>query len=173
MVVFRMLGKDYDAATMVAGFIGHGMGAAPDALANMDAFNFQVRCALRTCVPDCAACWCGAHRPGGVALDRVVHEHGWLNQLRNYQQVLWSRTSIRCAGPQSIKQFALLAASHPRCDNPSGARSQSRGQRATGMCESQFCRRREGYRPNSLRGGALAHSYPHRLPAKCQPSIHF
>ncbi|MGP9488793.1 sodium/glutamate symporter [Glutamicibacter sp. AOP38-B1-38] len=45
LVVFRMLGKDYDAATMVAGFIGHGMGAAPNALANMDAFNskFGVR----------------------------------------------------------------------------------------------------------------------------------
>lgn len=45
VVVFRMLGKDYDAATMVAGFIGHGMGAAPNALANMDAFNskFGVR----------------------------------------------------------------------------------------------------------------------------------
>ncbi|PQZ94673.1 sodium:glutamate symporter [Arthrobacter sp. MYb227] len=45
VVVFRMLGKNYDAATMVAGFIGHGMGAAPNALANMDAFNakFGVR----------------------------------------------------------------------------------------------------------------------------------
>ncbi|RAX48556.1 sodium:glutamate symporter [Arthrobacter sp. AQ5-05] len=45
VVVFRMLGKDYDAATMVAGFIGHGMGATPNALANMDAFNskFGVR----------------------------------------------------------------------------------------------------------------------------------
>ncbi|GAA1883654.1 sodium/glutamate symporter [Paeniglutamicibacter psychrophenolicus] len=45
VVVFRMLGKNYDAATMVAGFIGHGLGAAPNALANMDAFNakFGVR----------------------------------------------------------------------------------------------------------------------------------
>lgn len=38
-VVFRVLGKNYDAATMVAGFIGHGLGATPNALANMDAFN--------------------------------------------------------------------------------------------------------------------------------------
>lgn len=38
-VVFRMLGRNYDAATMVAGFIGHGLGATPNALANMDAFN--------------------------------------------------------------------------------------------------------------------------------------
>ncbi|MEU3331559.1 sodium/glutamate symporter [Glutamicibacter creatinolyticus] len=38
-VVFRMMGKDYDAATMVAGFLGHGLGATPNALANMDAFN--------------------------------------------------------------------------------------------------------------------------------------
>ncbi|MFL4476259.1 sodium/glutamate symporter [Paeniglutamicibacter sp. MACA_103] len=44
-VVFRVLGKNYDAATMVAGFIGHGLGATPNALANMDAFNsrFGVR----------------------------------------------------------------------------------------------------------------------------------
>lgn len=38
-VVFRLLGKNYDAATMVAGFVGHGLGATPNALANMDAFN--------------------------------------------------------------------------------------------------------------------------------------
>lgn len=44
-VVFRILGKNYDAATMVAGFVGHGLGATPNALANMDAFNakFGVR----------------------------------------------------------------------------------------------------------------------------------
>lgn len=38
-IVFRMMGKNYDAATMVAGLIGHGLGATPNALANMDAFN--------------------------------------------------------------------------------------------------------------------------------------
>ncbi|MGO1181592.1 sodium/glutamate symporter [Micrococcaceae sp. AOP34-BR2-30] len=44
-VLFRMLGKSYDAATMVAGFMGHGLGATPNALSNMDAFNarFGVR----------------------------------------------------------------------------------------------------------------------------------
>lgn len=44
-VLFRALGKSYDAATMVAGFLGHGLGATPNALANMDAFNarFGVR----------------------------------------------------------------------------------------------------------------------------------
>lgn len=44
-VVFRMLGRNYDAATMVAGFLGHGLGATPNALANMDALNskFGVR----------------------------------------------------------------------------------------------------------------------------------
>lgn len=44
-VVLRILGKNYDAATMVAGFVGHGLGATPNALANMDAFNakFGVR----------------------------------------------------------------------------------------------------------------------------------
>lgn len=44
-IVFRMLGTNYDAATMVAGFLGHGLGATPNALANMDALNskFGVR----------------------------------------------------------------------------------------------------------------------------------
>lgn len=36
-VLFRLLGKDYDAAIMVAGFTGHGLGATPNAMANMAA----------------------------------------------------------------------------------------------------------------------------------------
>ncbi|WLR50825.1 sodium/glutamate symporter [Bacillus tianshenii] len=36
-VLFRLLGKDYDAAVMVGGFTGHGLGATPNAIANMDA----------------------------------------------------------------------------------------------------------------------------------------
>ncbi|MFK2825305.1 sodium/glutamate symporter [Bacillus sp. B190/17] len=36
-VLFRLLGKDYDAAVMVAGFTGHGLGATPNAIANMSA----------------------------------------------------------------------------------------------------------------------------------------
>lgn len=36
-VLFRMLGKDYDAAVMVSGFVGHGLGATPNAMANMGA----------------------------------------------------------------------------------------------------------------------------------------
>ncbi|MEW9503212.1 sodium/glutamate symporter [Jeotgalibacillus marinus] len=36
-VVFRLLGKDYDAAVMSAGFTGHGLGATPNAIANMEA----------------------------------------------------------------------------------------------------------------------------------------
>jgi ESS family glutamate:Na+ symporter len=36
-VVFRMMGKDYDAAVMVGGFIGMGLGATPVAIASMDA----------------------------------------------------------------------------------------------------------------------------------------
>jgi len=34
-IVFRILGKNYDAAVMVAGYIGHGLGATPTAIANM------------------------------------------------------------------------------------------------------------------------------------------
>ncbi|MFW5419425.1 sodium/glutamate symporter [Nocardiopsis sp. CNT-189] len=44
-VVFRLLGRGYDAATMAAGMIGHGLGGTPNAMANMSAFNqrFGVR----------------------------------------------------------------------------------------------------------------------------------
>ena len=36
-VVFPVMGKDYDAATMASGFCGFGMGATPNAMANMQA----------------------------------------------------------------------------------------------------------------------------------------
>jgi len=36
-VLFKLLGKNYDAAVMVAGFVGHGLGATPNAMANMSA----------------------------------------------------------------------------------------------------------------------------------------
>ena len=35
-ILFKGLGKDYDAAVMVGGFIGHGLGATPNAMANLD-----------------------------------------------------------------------------------------------------------------------------------------
>lgn len=35
-VMFRGFGKDYDAAVMIAGFIGHELGATPNALANVN-----------------------------------------------------------------------------------------------------------------------------------------
>ncbi|MEG0259783.1 MAG: sodium/glutamate symporter [Lysinibacillus sp.] len=36
-VLFKLFGKNYDAAVMVAGFAGHGLGATPNAMANMSA----------------------------------------------------------------------------------------------------------------------------------------
>lgn len=41
LVLFRLLGKNYDAAVMVGGFIGHGLGATPNAMANMSAITGQ------------------------------------------------------------------------------------------------------------------------------------
>lgn len=38
-VVFRVLGKNYDAAVMCAGLCGHGLGATPSAIVNMTAIN--------------------------------------------------------------------------------------------------------------------------------------
>lgn len=34
-IVFRLLGKNYDAAVMCSGLLGHGLGATPNAMANM------------------------------------------------------------------------------------------------------------------------------------------
>jgi ESS family glutamate:Na+ symporter len=34
-IVFRLVGKDFDAAIMVSGMLGHGLGATPNAIANM------------------------------------------------------------------------------------------------------------------------------------------
>ncbi|SIT75411.1 sodium/glutamate symporter [Edaphobacillus lindanitolerans] len=36
-VLFRLMGRNYDAAVMVSGFLGHGLGATPNAMANMSA----------------------------------------------------------------------------------------------------------------------------------------
>lgn len=38
-IVFRILGKNYDAAVMCAGLLGHGLGATPSAIVNMTAVN--------------------------------------------------------------------------------------------------------------------------------------
>ena len=38
-VTFRIMGKDYDAAVMAAGHCGFGMGATPNAMANMESFT--------------------------------------------------------------------------------------------------------------------------------------
>lgn len=38
-VIFRILGKNYDAAVMCAGLMGHGLGATPSAIVNMTAVN--------------------------------------------------------------------------------------------------------------------------------------
>lgn len=40
-VLFKLLGKNYDAAVMVGGFTGHGLGATPNAMANMSAITNQ------------------------------------------------------------------------------------------------------------------------------------
>lgn len=38
-IVFRILGKNYDAAVMCAGLLGHGLGATPTAIVNLTALN--------------------------------------------------------------------------------------------------------------------------------------
>ncbi|MCF0159283.1 MAG: sodium/glutamate symporter [Bacteroidaceae bacterium] len=42
-VVFRVMGRDYDAAVLTAGFCGFGMGATPNAMANMQAICDKYR----------------------------------------------------------------------------------------------------------------------------------
>ena len=38
-VVFKLMGSDYDAAVLVSGFCGFGMGATPNAMANMQSIT--------------------------------------------------------------------------------------------------------------------------------------
>ncbi|MGL5903787.1 MAG: sodium/glutamate symporter, partial [Cetobacterium sp.] len=38
-ITFRVMGKDYDAAVMSSGHCGFGMGATPNAMANMQSFT--------------------------------------------------------------------------------------------------------------------------------------
>lgn len=40
-IAFRMLGRDYDAAVLVAGICGFGLGATPNAMANMSAVCYK------------------------------------------------------------------------------------------------------------------------------------
>ena len=46
LVAFRFLGKDYDAAVLVSGLCGFGLGATPNAMANMSAVCFKYRYAV-------------------------------------------------------------------------------------------------------------------------------
>lgn len=46
LVAFRSLGKDYDAAVLVSGLCGFGLGATPNAMANMSAVCFKYRYAV-------------------------------------------------------------------------------------------------------------------------------
>ena len=45
-IAFRVLGKDYDAAVLVSGLCGFGLGATPNAMANMSAVCFKYRYAV-------------------------------------------------------------------------------------------------------------------------------
>ena len=45
-VAFRSLGKDYDAAVLVSGLCGFGLGATPNAMANMSAVCLKYRYAV-------------------------------------------------------------------------------------------------------------------------------
>ena len=46
-VAFPLLGKDYDAAVLMSGLCGFGLGATPNAMANMSAVCFKYRHAVR------------------------------------------------------------------------------------------------------------------------------
>ena len=46
-ILFKGLGKDYDAAVMVGGFIGHGLGATPNAMANLDVITKSLATPLK------------------------------------------------------------------------------------------------------------------------------
>ncbi len=56
-VLFKLLGKNYDAAVMVAGFAGHGLGATPNAMANMSAVVQRFSTFYKG-IPRCTNCRC-------------------------------------------------------------------------------------------------------------------
>jgi ESS family glutamate:Na+ symporter len=57
-VLFPLLGRDYDAAVMCAGFVGHGLGAASNAVSNMN--SVCQRCGVMSCKAFLIAPLCGA-----------------------------------------------------------------------------------------------------------------
>ena len=46
LIAFRVLGRDYDAAVLVSGLCGFGLGATPNAMANMSAVCYKYRYAV-------------------------------------------------------------------------------------------------------------------------------
>lgn len=46
-IAFKVLGKDYDAAVLVAGICGFGLGATPNAMANMSAVCYKYRYSVK------------------------------------------------------------------------------------------------------------------------------
>ncbi|MRZ30554.1 sodium:glutamate symporter, partial [Paeniclostridium sordellii] len=38
-ICFKLLGKDFDAAVIISGLIGHGLGNTPNAIANMNSIT--------------------------------------------------------------------------------------------------------------------------------------
>ena len=46
-IAFKMLGKDYDTAVLVAGICGFGLGATPNAMANMSAVCYKYRYSVK------------------------------------------------------------------------------------------------------------------------------
>ena len=46
-MAFRALGKDYDSAVLVSGLCGFGLGATPNAMANMSAVCYKYRYAVQ------------------------------------------------------------------------------------------------------------------------------
>ena len=47
LVAFPALGKDYDAAVLVSGLCGFGLGATPNAMANMSAVCYKYHYAVK------------------------------------------------------------------------------------------------------------------------------
>ena len=47
VIAFPVLGKDYDSAVLVSGLCGFGLGATPNAMANMSAVCYKYRYTAR------------------------------------------------------------------------------------------------------------------------------
>ena len=91
LVVFNIMGRDYDAAVIVSGTCGFGMGATPNAMANMQAVSrrygpspWSLRCSSILSEADLYSSGGLPHRERRRAMSLYHHLKTWLGKKREH-----------------------------------------------------------------------------------------